>query len=71
MIVIKVIIFFLALWTTINMIEEVMQKYLLSSKESQDDLHYNYTHGYMETFGFWNTALTILFWTGFYLVNLL
>lgn len=71
MIAIKVIIFIFALDASILMIEEAMQRYLLDSKKNYDDLHYDFTHGHMETFGFRKTIIALLLWSGFYLVNLL
>ena len=69
MIIAKIIIFFLASFSTINMIEEVMQRHLLNSKDSSETLHYDFTHGHAETFGFRNTAFTILLWTAFYALH--
>lgn len=69
MIAIKTIIFFLALWMTIALIEDAIEKIILHCKKDKDELHLSYTQGYLSTFDITSWVLSVVLWTSFYLVN--
>ena len=71
MIAIKVIIFLLALSSTIGMIEDLIERIILASKREYVDYHEDFVHGHTTLLDGWAYILTAIFWTGFYLVNLL
>lgn len=70
MIIAKIIIFFFALGATLDMIDLVIKRYLLNTKDNYEDLHYNFTHGYMTIFEFKSTIITLLLWSTFYALHL-
>lgn len=69
MIAIETILFFFALAFTTALIEDAIEKIILHNKRDGDELHMTYTHGLLSTFDRTLWGLSILFWTGFYLIN--
>lgn len=71
MIAIKVIVFFFALGGTIRMIEEMIMRIILASKEKHDDYRENFVHGHTILLEGSLPIIVVVLWTGFYLLNLL
>lgn len=69
MIAIKTIIFILALFFTIALIEDAIEKIILHNKQDGNELHYLYTTGLLSTFDITLWVLSCVLWTGFYLIN--
>jgi len=69
MIIFKTLIFLFALTFTIMLIEDAIEHIILHLKKDKMALHNEYTWGFMETFDGLLMFLTIVFWTGFYLIN--
>jgi hypothetical protein len=69
MIVIKTILFFLALGSTLLLIEDAIEKTILNSKKEYIDFHLEYTTGISYTFSGTLMFFTVIFWTAFYLFN--
>jgi hypothetical protein len=65
----KIIFFFLGLWSTISLIEDAIEKIIIHTKQDGLELHQLYTHGLLSTFNVTIWILSMVFWTGFYLVN--
>ena len=71
MIYLKVIVFFFALAMTIVFIEDAIERIILNSKREYNEYHCAYTQGRTALFTGWSGILSILGWTGLYLLNLL
>ena len=69
MIAIKVMLFFFALCATVLSIEEFVEKLIGHLKRSEEEYHILYTTGMISTIDFWPTLLSVLFWSGLYLLN--
>jgi len=65
----KTVLFVLALAFTTALIEDAIEKIILHNKRDGDELHMTYTHGLLSTFDGTLWILSIVFWTGFYLIN--
>jgi len=69
MIVIKTIVFFLALWLTLAFIEDVIEKIIMHNKKEGDELHLLYTSGLLSTFDGFLWVCVMMFWSAFYFIN--
>ena len=69
MIVIKSLLFFFGLILSLVMIEDFIEKVIAHLKEGKDEYHMLYTTGLIHTLPFWPTLLSVLFWSGLYLLN--
>jgi len=69
MIWLKIAIFFVSLGVTFGFIEDVIERIIGHLKQDKDEYHMNYTTGHLITFDFRSGFLTIILWTGFYLIN--
>ena len=69
MIAIKTLIFFFALVATVSAIESFVEKIIGHSKQGKDEYHMLYTTGLISTIDFWSTLISILLWSGLYLIN--
>ena len=69
MIALKVLLFFFGLVATIKAIEGFVEKVIIYSKQSEEEYRHLYGHGLIDTIDFWPTFLSILCWSGLYLVN--
>lgn len=69
MIALKVLLFFFGLVATISAIKGFIEKLVSHTKKSEEEYHELYTRGIIDTVDFWPTLLSILFWSGFYLIN--
>lgn len=69
MIAIKTILFILALFVTLSLIEDAIEKIIMHNKTDGDELHVLYTSGLLSTFDITLSVLSCVLWTGFYLIN--
>ena len=69
MIAIKTLIFFFALIASVVAIEDFIEKIIGHSKQGKDEYHMLYTTGLIGTLDFWSTLISILLWTGFYVLS--
>lgn len=65
----KTTLFILALFFTMALVEDAIEKIILHKKKDGDELHVLYTSGMLFTFDKTLWGLSIAFWTGFYLIN--
>lgn len=69
MIAIKTLIFFFALVATVSALEDFVEKIIGHSKKTEEEYHHLYTHGLIGTLHFWSTLISIILWSGLYLLN--
>jgi len=69
MIALKVLLFFFGLCATVSAIEGFVEKMIAHLKKTEEGYHHLYTYGLISTIDFWPTLLSILFWSGLYLIN--
>jgi len=70
-VVVKIIVFFLALFASFALIEDVIERIILASKRKYEDYHDSYVRGYTTLFEGILPLYVIILWTAFYVLNLL
>jgi hypothetical protein len=69
MIIIKTIVFFLALLSTLYLIEDAIEQTIINLRRSPEMFRAEYTQGLTNTISFKILFITTFLWTVFYLFN--